>query len=52
MALRACPTAWKRWARFAGCAFVNDSKATNVDAVNRALECFDLPVIPDHGREK
>jgi UDP-N-acetylmuramoylalanine--D-glutamate ligase len=25
--------------------FVNDSKATNVDAVNRALECFDRPVI-------
>jgi UDP-N-acetylmuramoylalanine--D-glutamate ligase len=25
--------------------FVNDSKATNVDAVNRALECFDTPVV-------
>jgi UDP-N-acetylmuramoylalanine--D-glutamate ligase len=25
--------------------FVNDSKATNVDAVIRALECFDQPVI-------
>ena len=28
-----------------GVRFVNDSKATNVDAVNRALECFDRPVI-------
>ncbi len=26
-------------------AFVNDSKATNVDAVMRALECFDRPVV-------
>ena len=25
--------------------FVNDSKATNVDAVIRALECFDRPVV-------
>jgi len=25
--------------------FVNDSKATNVDAVIRALECFDCPVV-------
>ena len=31
------------WVR--GVRFVNDSKATNVDAVNRALECFDNPVI-------
>jgi UDP-N-acetylmuramoylalanine--D-glutamate ligase len=28
-----------------GIYFVNDSKATNVDAVKRALECFDKPVI-------
>ncbi len=28
-----------------GIHFVNDSKATNVDAVIRALECFDRPVI-------
>jgi UDP-N-acetylmuramoylalanine--D-glutamate ligase len=28
-----------------GVSFVNDSKATNVDAVVRALECFDSPVI-------
>jgi UDP-N-acetylmuramoylalanine--D-glutamate ligase len=28
-----------------GVHFVNDSKATNVDAVIRALECFDRPVI-------
>ncbi len=28
-----------------GVRFVNDSKATNVDAVKRALECFDRPVI-------
>ncbi len=28
-----------------GVRFVNDSKATNVDAVNRALACFDAPVI-------
>lgn len=28
-----------------GIRFVNDSKATNVDAVNRALECFDRPVV-------
>lgn len=25
--------------------FINDSKATNVDAVMRALECFDQPVV-------
>jgi UDP-N-acetylmuramoylalanine--D-glutamate ligase len=29
----------------AGIHFVNDSKATNVDAVIRALECFDRPVV-------
>jgi UDP-N-acetylmuramoylalanine--D-glutamate ligase len=28
-----------------GIRFVNDSKATNVDAVIRALECFDSPVV-------
>jgi UDP-N-acetylmuramoylalanine--D-glutamate ligase len=28
-----------------GIHFVNDSKATNVDAVIRALECFDAPVV-------
>ena len=28
-----------------GVRFVNDSKATNVDAVKRALECFDEPVV-------
>jgi UDP-N-acetylmuramoylalanine--D-glutamate ligase len=28
-----------------GIRFVNDSKATNVDAVIRALECFDDPVV-------
>jgi UDP-N-acetylmuramoylalanine--D-glutamate ligase len=28
-----------------GVHFVNDSKATNVDAVIRALECFDRPVV-------
>ncbi|MGA6924674.1 MAG: UDP-N-acetylmuramoyl-L-alanine--D-glutamate ligase, partial [Desulfosarcina sp.] len=28
-----------------GVRFVNDSKATNVDAVNRALECFERPVV-------
>ncbi len=28
-----------------GVRFVNDSKATNIDAVARALECFDVPVI-------
>ncbi|WP_372683560.1 UDP-N-acetylmuramoyl-L-alanine--D-glutamate ligase [Desulfosarcina sp.] len=31
--------------RVRGVRFVNDSKATNVDAVNRALACFDDPVI-------
>ncbi len=31
--------------RVGGVRFVNDSKATNVDAVNRALECFDTPVV-------
>ena len=31
------------WVR--GVRFVNDSKATNVDAVKRALACFDVPVI-------
>ncbi len=29
----------------AGVAYVNDSKATNVDAVARALECFSAPVV-------
>ena len=28
-----------------GVAFFNDSKATNVDAVLRAVECFDAPVV-------
>ena len=28
-----------------GVRFINDSKATNVDAVARALACFDVPVI-------
>ena len=28
-----------------GVRFVNDSKATNVDAVIRALECFQTPVV-------
>lgn len=28
-----------------GVHFVNDSKATNVDAVKRALECFEKPVV-------
>ncbi len=28
-----------------GIHFFNDSKATNVDAVRRALECFDTPVV-------
>jgi UDP-N-acetylmuramoylalanine--D-glutamate ligase len=28
-----------------GIRFVNDSKATNVEAVKRALECFDQPVV-------
>ncbi len=28
-----------------GVSFVNDSKATNVDAVKRALDCFDKPVV-------
>jgi UDP-N-acetylmuramoylalanine--D-glutamate ligase len=28
-----------------GVEYVNDSKATNVDAVRRALECFDAPVV-------
>ncbi len=28
-----------------GVRFVNDSKATNVDAVKRALECFEQPVV-------
>jgi UDP-N-acetylmuramoylalanine-D-glutamate ligase len=36
------------WVR--GVRFVNDSKATNVDAVKRALTCFDNPVMLDHGR--
>jgi hypothetical protein len=31
--------------RVGGVRFVNDSKATNVDAVKRALECFDTPVV-------
>jgi UDP-N-acetylmuramoylalanine--D-glutamate ligase len=29
----------------AGVAYVNDSKATNIDAVARALECFEAPVV-------
>ncbi|BBO71892.1 UDP-N-acetylmuramoylalanine--D-glutamate ligase [Desulfosarcina alkanivorans] len=31
--------------RVGGVRFVNDSKATNVDAVKRALSCFDTPVV-------
>jgi UDP-N-acetylmuramoylalanine--D-glutamate ligase len=31
--------------RVGGVRFINDSKATNVDAVKRALECFDTPVV-------
>lgn len=31
--------------RVGGVRFVNDSKATNVDAVARALECFSRPVV-------
>jgi UDP-N-acetylmuramoylalanine--D-glutamate ligase len=31
--------------RLHGVRFVNDSKATNVDAVKRALACFDEPVV-------
>ncbi|MBC2710347.1 MAG: UDP-N-acetylmuramoyl-L-alanine--D-glutamate ligase [Desulfosarcina sp.] len=31
--------------RVRGVRFVNDSKATNVNAVKRALECFDRPVV-------
>jgi UDP-N-acetylmuramoylalanine--D-glutamate ligase len=32
-------------AKVGGVNFINDSKATNVDAVKRALECFDQPVV-------
>lgn len=35
----------ERVATVNGVHFVNDSKATNVDAVIRALECFDRPVV-------
>jgi UDP-N-acetylmuramoylalanine--D-glutamate ligase len=35
----------ERVATINGVHFVNDSKATNVDAVARALECFDQPVV-------
>lgn len=35
----------ERVATVNGIHFVNDSKATNVDAVIRALECFDRPVV-------
>ncbi|MBI5064528.1 MAG: UDP-N-acetylmuramoyl-L-alanine--D-glutamate ligase [Desulfatitalea sp.] len=35
----------ERVATVNGVHFVNDSKATNVDAVVRALECFDQPVV-------
>lgn len=31
--------------RIRGVRFVNDSKATNVDALRRALECFERPVV-------
>ena len=36
-AFRALPTACSRWARAGGIAFVNDSKATNADAAEKAL---------------
>ena len=35
----------ERVATVNGVQFINDSKATNVDAVIRALECFDGPVV-------
>ncbi len=37
----AWPIAWSRWARAAPVLFVNDSKATNADAAERALTSFE-----------
>jgi len=39
------PTAWRPSRCWTGVEYVNDSKATNVDAVRRALECFGSPVV-------
>ena len=36
---------------FNGVSYVDDSKATNVDAVYRALECFSGAGCPDYGRQ-
>jgi UDP-N-acetylmuramoylalanine--D-glutamate ligase len=42
---RGLPHRLERVSTVKGVVFVNDSKATNVDAVKRALECFDQPVV-------
>ena len=39
------PTGWNQWGTIRGIAFINDSKATNVDAVYYALQAMDRPVI-------
>ena len=44
-ASRPPPTAWRRSRPSAGVEYVNDSKATNVDAVRRGLESFAQPVV-------
>jgi UDP-N-acetylmuramoylalanine--D-glutamate ligase len=42
---KALPHRLETVGRLQGIDFVNDSKATNVDAVKRALACFDRPVV-------
>jgi UDP-N-acetylmuramoylalanine--D-glutamate ligase len=42
---QALPHRLERVGTVNGVTFVNDSKATNVDAVIRALECFEQPVV-------
>jgi UDP-N-acetylmuramoylalanine--D-glutamate ligase len=44
-AFQALPHRLEAVAMINGVRFVNDSKATNVDAVMRALECFERPVV-------
>jgi hypothetical protein len=43
--IQALPHRLEAVAMVNGVRFVNDSKATNVDAVLRALECFERPVV-------
>ena len=41
----ASSTRWSRWREIGGVRFVNDSKATNIEAARRAIESFDDGVV-------